>query len=187
MNSSDLSACVRGDSEAWKRLIDEVLPVVSAMVRKTLGPSGRDENRVADTVQEVFVRLIKDDFRLLRQFDPSRARLTTWMALVARSVALNELRRPSPLPLTKAMLDRQDSEVDPEPGPGDTESESILDAIPRDLLSPSQARVMELLYRRSFTVEEAAATLGVARQSVRSLHHKALEKLRGFFRARSND
>jgi RNA polymerase sigma-70 factor (ECF subfamily) len=54
--------------------------------------------------------------------------------------------------------------------------------IPPDLLSPRQALVVEMLYQREMEVAEAAETLGVDPQTVRSTHHKALVKLRAHFR-----
>ncbi len=54
--------------------------------------------------------------------------------------------------------------------------------IPSGLLSPRQALVLELLYRRDLEVADAAAIMGVDRQTVRSMHHKALAKLRTHFR-----
>lgn len=50
--------------------------------------------------------------------------------------------------------------------------------IPAGLLSPRQALVLELLYRRDLEVADAAEIMGVGRQTVRSMHHKALVKLR---------
>ena len=38
-----------------------------------------------------------------------------------------------------------------------------------------------MLYQREMEVSEVAEFLGIAPQTVRSLHHKALTKLRGHF------
>ena len=41
-----------------------------------------------DAAQDVFVRLCAGDFRLLKTYDPARASLATWLAVVARSAAV---------------------------------------------------------------------------------------------------
>ena len=42
---------------------------------------------------------------------------------------------------------------------------------------------MELLYQRDLTPGEAAEIIGIDAQTVRSMHHKALTKLRAHFQA----
>jgi RNA polymerase sigma-70 factor (ECF subfamily) len=54
-------------------------------------------------------------------------------------------------------------------------------AIPPDLLSPRQALILAMLYDREMDPAEVAAALGIEVQTVRSMHHKALAKLRAFF------
>ena len=44
-------------------------------------------------MQEVFLRLCKDGFRLMRTYDPTRAGLSTWLTIVARSTARDVMRR----------------------------------------------------------------------------------------------
>ena len=53
--------------------------------------------------------------------------------------------------------------------------------IPAGLLSPRQELILSLLYDQDMDVAEAAAFLKVEAQTVRSMHHKALTKLRAHF------
>src|SRR5262245_45119868 len=46
-----------------------------------------------DAAQDVFVRLCANDFRLLKTYDPARAGLSTWLAVVSRSAAVDFVRR----------------------------------------------------------------------------------------------
>jgi RNA polymerase sigma-70 factor (ECF subfamily) len=55
--------------------------------------------------------------------------------------------------------------------------------IPPELLSPRQAVVLDMLYRRDMDVAEVAQVLAIDRQTVRSTHHKAMIKLRAHFQA----
>ena len=54
--------------------------------------------------------------------------------------------------------------------------------IPEGLLSERQALVVEMLYRREMEVAEVAKLLNIEPQTVRSTHHKAMEKLRAHFK-----
>jgi len=175
----DLAACLRGEKRAWDALVERVAPIVLAAVRRTLRGFGAShaESDAEDVAQEVFVRLVKDDFRLLRTYDPSRAALSTWLTLVARSVTIDQLRRRR---LPTVPLDEAAAHSAPTPPPASSQALQEL-AVPPDLLSPRQQLVLKLLFEDDLSVEEAARTLGVEAQTVRSTKHKAIEKLRGHF------
>ena len=96
----DLNACIHGDKRAWDAFVDRWAGIIHAAVQRAFqggrGAAARAE--VEDTVQDVFLRLVKDDFRLLRSYDANRASLSTWLTLVARSTAIDRLRRKRPPP-----------------------------------------------------------------------------------------
>jgi RNA polymerase sigma-70 factor (ECF subfamily) len=135
--------------------------------------AGGNDVEVEDIVQDVFVRLCKDDFRLLKQYDPTRAALSTWLTIVARSSARDALRR--------RRLPTQTIDVTPEAAFAIPAKEIERLRIPDGLLSPRQELVLTLLYRRDLDVAEVAEFLGIDPQTVRSTHHKAMLKLRAHF------
>jgi RNA polymerase sigma-70 factor (ECF subfamily) len=147
--------------------------VVYAAVQRRLIPAGRGDE-VDDAVQEVYVKLCKAEFRLLKSYDPARARLSTWLTVVATSASIDYLRRQRTAPV--AIEDAPESCLAVE----DPVFENI--KIPEGLLSGRQALVLELLYRRDLEVSDAAQIMKVDPQTVRSTHHKALTKLRAHFR-----
>jgi len=171
---ADLDALLEGDKAAWDRFVARHAGVIFAAVRRRLVPAGRTAD-AEDVVQDVFVRLCQHDFRLLRSYDAARAKVTTWLTVVANSAAVDHLRR----------LRRRTEDIEAQP-------ESVLAVdpvvreevkIPDGLLSPRQALVLELLYQRDMTPGEAAEAIGIDPQTVRSMHHKALVKLRAHFQA----
>jgi len=165
----DLQALSRGDKSAWDAFVRRYAGLIVAAVRG-VAHSGSD---VEDLVQEVFVRLCKDGFRLVKTYDPSRAGLSTWLTIVARSTARDALRRRQ-LALTPI-------EAVPE-GLLATEPVSAEKLkLPDGLLSPRQKLVLSMLYDQDMEVAEIAAALGVDPQTVRSTHHKAMLKLRSHF------
>lgn len=136
----------------------------------------REANEVEDLAQEVFVRLCKEDFRLLRSHDPARAGLSTWITIVARSTARDAMRRHRPISVAIDVVPEAALAVDP------VEPVQKL-KLPEALLSPRQRQILTMLYDREMDVAEVAVALGIDPQTVRSAHHKAMIKLRAHFKA----
>jgi RNA polymerase sigma factor (sigma-70 family) len=165
-------ALFRGDSSAWQGFVRRYGGLIVAAVRGIALMPGE----VEDLTQEVFVRLCKDQFRLLRSYDPARAALSTWLSIVARSTARDALRR---------------RRVDSVPIENVPEAQLAVDPVepvrklklPEALLSPRQREILGMLYDREMDVAEIARALGIDPQTVRSAHHKAMIKLRAHFRA----
>jgi RNA polymerase sigma-70 factor (ECF subfamily) len=168
--ANDLAALTRGEKDAWDAFVRRYAGLVMAAVRGV----AQDGAEAEDLAQEVFIRLCKDGFRLLKTYDPARAGLTTWLTIVARSTARDAQRR------------RRIQGV-----PIDAVPEAALSVppvepvdklrLPTDLLSPRQREILTMLYDRDMDVAEIAASLNIDAQTVRSMHHKAMLKLRAHF------
>jgi RNA polymerase sigma-70 factor (ECF subfamily) len=169
-----LDRLIVGDKAAWDRFVTRFAPVIFAAIRRKLVPAGRGED-AEDVAQDVFIRLCARDFHVIRRYDASRAKLSTWLTVIAHSAAIDHLRRQKARAQPIETVPERYLAVDPP-------KEPITIDIPPDLLSPRQALVLEMLYRREMEVAEAAQVLGVNPQTVRSTHHKALIKLRAHFR-----
>lgn len=169
-----VAALAGGERGAWNDFVRRFAGIVFAAVQRRLIPAGRPDE-VEDVVQEVFLRLCKAEHRLLRSYDPARARLSTWLTVVATSAAIDHLRRQRMAKV--AIDDAPEASLAVE----DPAFENV--KIPAGLLSARQALVLELLYRRDLEVADAALIMKIDPQTVRSTHHKALTKLRAHFRA----
>ena len=167
----DLQALSRGEKPAWDGFVRRYAGLVVAAVRGV----AHDSSDVEDLVQEVFVRLCKDGFRLLKTYDPARAGLSTWLTIVARSTARDALRR------RQLSLTPIDAVPESALATDSTPPERV--QLPEGLLSPRQKLVLNMLYDRDMDVAEVATALGVDPQTVRSTHHKAMLKLRSHFAA----
>lgn len=165
-------ALLNGDGAAWEGFIRRYGGLIVAAVRG-IAPTHGD---VEDLTQEVFVRLCKNEFRLLRSYDPARASLSTWLTIVARSTARDTLRRrrPESVPI-EAVPEAQLAVAPVEP------VQKL--KLPEALLSPRQREILAMLYDREMDVAEVAQALGIDPQTVRSAHHKAMLKLRAHFKA----
>jgi RNA polymerase sigma factor (sigma-70 family) len=169
----ELDALARGDKGAWEAFVRRYAGLVAAAVRGV----AREAAEVEDLAQEVFLRLCKDDFRLLRSYDPARAGLSTWITIVARSTARDAMRRHRPVLTPIDAVPEGRLAVDP------VEPAQKL-KLPDALLSPRQREILTMLYDREMEVAEIAVTLGIDPQTVRSAHHKAMVKLRAHFKAK---
>ena len=180
----DLRACLAGRKDAWDAFVRASAPVIYAAVQRSirsrrLGVTHPGD--VDDRVQDVYVRLLREDARLLRTFDPRRASLATWLSIIARTVvhehfqkkrlptvALNEGDPDSSIPPTSAQHTKSPSSRHEQPTPN----------VSLDILTVQQRQVIEMLFDQDLSVEQAAARLGVDPQTIRSAKHKALTRLR---------
>jgi len=173
----NLKKLVRGDRKTWNEFVDRFSPVIYAAVWKIFRTHLTDVNDcdVEDAVQGVFLRLIRDDFRLLKSYNPRRASPVTWLTIVTRSTAIDCLRRRK---LATVSLDAQGPDISAPRRPTGTATVKI---IPPGILSPRQELVLKLIFDRGMDAGEIAGLLGVSPQTIRSTRHKALVKLRKFF------
>ncbi len=166
------AALLKCDPDSWEDFVRRYGGLIVAAVR-SLAPA---PGEIEDLTQDVFVRLCKDDFRLLRSYDPARASISTWLTIVARSTARDALRRRRAEAVPIESVPEGRLAVEPvEP--------AIRLKLPEALLSPRQREILAMLYDREMEVAEIARVLGIDAQTVRSTHHKAMIKLRAHFKA----
>ncbi len=202
-----VEACLAGDRAAGEKLAERLAPVVWNQAWRYVGQA-HGSAEAEEVFQNVFVRLLDSGGRILRQFDPARGDLETYVAVLARSTALDHLRRHR----SEERLRHTESELTtisnhaPAPGappqsdrtelpplPAETNPDSACPGGPWDLSSPrlsaalgslgeNERRTIELLFRHGLDVESAALRLGVSPATIRSAKSHALKKLRAFLR-----
>jgi RNA polymerase sigma-70 factor (ECF subfamily) len=165
----DLAALGSGDKKQWDAFVRRYAGLILTAVRS----QARGAAELDDLVQEVFLRLCKNGFRLLKSYDATRAGLSTWLTIVARSTARDVMRRRTPQTTPYDLAPEMALSVTAEP------VERI--KVPDGLLSGRQRLVLTMLYERDMDVNDAAIAMGVDPQTVRSTHHKAMLKLREHF------
>ncbi|MGD9879866.1 MAG: RNA polymerase sigma factor [Reyranella sp.] len=173
LNQIDLRALQAGDKRTWDAFVGASAPLINAVVRRSLVSYRLSEEDVLDAAQDVYVRLCANGFRLLKTYDAERASLSTWLAVVSRSAAIDHARRrrqaTQPLDeVPEARLAVEDRYV-----------EKL--KIPAGLLTERQILILKCLYDEERDVAEIAKLLNIDAQTVRSTHHKALVRLRAHF------
>lgn len=174
----DLRSLAAGHKRTWDAFVVAASPLISAVVRRALSSYRLSEDDVMDASQDVFVRLCANDFRLLKTYDPARAGLSTWLAVVARSAAVDYARRRRQA--TAPIDDVPESVLAVE----DRHVEKL--KIPDGLLTERQTLILKFLYDEERDVAEIAQILKIDAQTVRSTHHKALLRLREHFKEESS-
>jgi RNA polymerase sigma factor (sigma-70 family) len=174
LNQIDLRALAAGQKRVWDAFVAASTPLINAVVRRTLASYRLSEDDVMDAAQDVYLRLCANDFRLLKTYDPARAGLSTWLAVVARSSAVDHARRRRQA--TTPLDDVPETALAVE----DRHVEKL--KVPEGLLTERQTLILKYLYDEERDVVEIAQLLKIDAQTVRSTHHKALLRLREHFR-----
>jgi RNA polymerase sigma-70 factor (ECF subfamily) len=167
----DFPALLKGDRGAWHEFVDLFGPVIHGTVRAQLLRAGFGDEDFAEVVQNVFLRLCNEDFRLLRTYDPTRASLGTWLRVVSGSSAIDFQRRQKRTLSLDEVAEKPFAEPAHEPVPLN---------IPENLLTARQRLVLTMSYDRDMEVADIAVALGITAQTVRSMRHKAIERLRAW-------
>ncbi len=166
---------VRGDQSAWNGFVQRYSRVIYGAIYKVLSARGRaSDDDAVDVAQDVFVRICKDDFRLLKRYEPERSAITTWLTVVSTSVTKDYLRKKRAV---NVPLDEMPAEL---VSVAPVMPEEKLQ-FPEGLLSPRQTLVLQMLFEQDLDVSEVAEILEIDPQTVRSTQHKALVKLRKIY------
>jgi RNA polymerase sigma-70 factor (ECF subfamily) len=153
-----------GDHEALAELFDLQSRLVSAVALRVV----RDRAEAEDVVQETFLQV----WRQAGRFDPSRGRPEAWLCTIARTRALDRLRRRAA---------RREEQAEPPP------SSAALPACPAEAhlvrkalagLSEDQRRALELAYYEGLTQSEIATRLGEPLGTIKTRIRTALIRLR---------
>jgi RNA polymerase sigma-70 factor, ECF subfamily len=162
----------RGDPDALAQAHRDYGGAVLAYLRQLI----KDPGGAEDVHQEVFLEV----WRRGPSFDPARAGLGTWILLIARSRAIDNLRRrvPEPRdPQAPAALATGEAEQDPETSP-DALVERWGMAMRLGRLPEHEASVLRMRFHEGLSQSEIAARTGVPLGTVKTHMVRALRRLR---------
>src|SRR5471032_551296 len=128
----ELSKCFEGDAQAWHDFVSTYAPIIFTTVRQTIIRHciSYSDADIHDTTQDVFVKLLDKNFRVLRTYDPLRADISHWLAIIARRVAIDGIRK-------RRLAVCADDEPELLAAPESTEAPERI-RLPLELLSPRQ-------------------------------------------------
>ncbi|MCA9525218.1 MAG: sigma-70 family RNA polymerase sigma factor [Myxococcales bacterium] len=184
-------ACLDGDRRAGRALLDRLLPVVHARVRRCLRGASLEGVDAEDLVQAIWVGLLAEDGRVLRAWDPTRgASLQNYVGQIAQRKTLNALEHAraarrgggaAGLPLDEA----RDEALGP-PADARAEDRDLLDRLATHLKAALPERgwlVFRLLYTDGCEVGEVADALQVTAQVVYNWRFRIRKEAEAFLAA----
>lgn len=159
----------RRDRAALERVYDEYAPTVFGYLINRLGDRGAAE----DVHQQVFLEV----WQRGPSYDPERASIFTWIMTIARSRAVDELRRrrPEPQDPTGELHPVEDS--DPEGSP-DALMERWRVAHLLSRLRPEEAELLRMRFYESLSQTEIAERTKIPLGTVKMRMVAALRRLR---------
>ena len=178
-----LAEVLQGRRLAWnefRRRYDNL--VVGCVLRVLRRYGARHTNAdLADLVSEVWVALVRDDYRRLRLYDPDRGyRLTSWLGLISTNTTIDQLRVRQAEPayledMTGAerfMVDdtRPDARLE-------VEQSALLARHALSQLSNDEQQFVMWCYHDERAPAEMAVDLGVTINTIYSRKFKVREKL----------
>jgi RNA polymerase sigma-70 factor (ECF subfamily) len=159
----------RRDPDAVRALYAEYGPGALALLHDAI------HDRAA--VEDVYQQVLLEAWQRGRSFDPARASLRTWLATIARSRAIDHLRRRVPEPHDPADAYCGRDHGDP--------WESVTQLVDRvtleqllERLTPDEAEVVRLRYRLGLSQRQISAHTGIPLGTVKSRTASGLRRLR---------
>jgi RNA polymerase sigma factor (sigma-70 family) len=167
----------------YSHCVDYVTRTAAGVLRACATGSARGSGEMAaalaDVVQEVFVKAFAPDAR--RRFDESRP-YEPYLGQIARNVAVDHWRQmrryvPSDLDQLIEKLSVEEAEANLRNDWSDPDTIAVVERYLASLDGATR-RIHEALYVQGLSQREAAAALGLGRQTIRSTEAKLRRELR---------
>ncbi len=162
-----LTRSCAGDANAYATIVDQYKTALYTHCFVLL----RDENIAEDIAQETFISA----YYALDTFNPSKAKLSTWLFTIATNKALNWLKREARM---VAADDRLIASITTT-APGPVESalhQELYAAVAR--LRPKYRAIISLYYWQGFSYRDIARTISAPEGSVKVWMQRAKHNLR---------
>ena len=168
-----------GNSEAYRRLLEQVTPYVRSLAMRL----SRDPSDVEDAVQDVLltVHAIRHTYDPSRPFGPwlvaiAHRRIVDWLRRRGRTRSRETAIEPSheTFPALRTNIDEAGSD-----------RRALRAAV--ESLPPAQRQAIKLLKLQEMSLKEAAAVSGISIASLKVATHRALKRLRRMLAGRRED
>jgi RNA polymerase sigma-70 factor (ECF subfamily) len=176
-----LKRCLGSAPGSWNDFVDRFLSLIYHVIGYTahLRSVRLSPEDVEDIAAEVLLKLVANDFKVLREFR-GHASLATYLAVIARRICVNELVRRAQV---KEAIKRGESrlpEVEPDDAPAAVKGMERLDEVERLLrkLSGKEREIVRLFYLEARTYEEISTETDVPVNTIGAILSRARKKLR---------
>ncbi len=159
---------IDGNEDEWESFFADFTPIIKASVYHYCF----DKSQIFDITQNVYLKLTKNEYKILKTYDAKKASLSTWISIIAKREAIDFLRNDK----THLHEEFNNNTLDFKNKSHITDANRI--EIPLDILTSREKLILHLSYKKEFSQEQIAKILNIKVQSLRNSKHKALEKLR---------
>ncbi len=187
-----VQSCVKGDKQSWDTFVEKYSRLIYTYIRSILklkGLSVSQEN-IDDLFQEIFLALVKDDFKKLKTFKAKNGcSLASWLRQVTVNFTIDYIRKLKPV----TSLEEQDQEglslkeilPDTSPLPGEMLMQKerfsqLKDCI--EELDTEDKYFLELYIHRGFTLAELEGVLRISRAAVDMRKYNIVARLKECFK-----
>lgn len=190
--------CVEGGRPAWDRLVSQYAKLVHHSIGSAM--KVRDEESQNEIFQNVFLALLEDDYRRLRQFAwKNGSSISTWLRLISRNITVDFLRKHIRNKEKNSSLDAEMSKDEGRPVTGhdrygdetyvpesdmlkaedESENSEAINALLGliETLPASDQQLLKYVYWEHMAFEEIAPLMGKSRDALYMQHMRIKEKI----------
>lgn len=159
-----------GDRDAYRELLEDVIPYVRAIASRRLSNPADVEDAIQDVL--LTIHAIRHTYDSTRPFAP-------WLAAIAERRVIDHVRRTSRSAARQTSLEKEHETFAAPQTNIDTalaDSDSLAKAM--DSLTPAQREAVSLLKLKELSLKEAAAASGLSVAALKVAMHRAMKRLR---------
>ena len=182
-----LNACVQGNKETWNTFVERYTNLIYHTINKTLKTYSSDllYQTVSDIHNSVFLSLIENDYRKLKQYEGRNGcTVASWLMVVTNNFTLNFIKKQKQhIPIednTTDNIDVIEKVSSPQQQPDEELSEKEYREVFKELTNELNANDMlflKLYYEKELPPEEIAEILNLTVSTVYSKKNRIREKL----------
>lgn len=183
-----LTASIQGDKAAWDRFVEKYTDLIYNTILKTLRIYHSDflYQDLADIHNNIFLSLIEDDYKKLRQYKGiNGCTVSSWIMVIATNTTLNYIKRNKTSISLDDPLDEdrslRDTISDPQPSVIKQMEESEQSEILREImdgLGSDDKLFLGYYYEEELSPEEIAGIMNLSVSAIYSKKSRIIEKLK---------
>lgn len=178
-----LKRCLSKDPGSWNDFVDRFLSLIYHVIGYTahlrsykLSPEDHE-----DVAAEVLLKIVSDDFKVLRQFR-GNASLATYLTVIARRIAVLELARRQQVKDSIRRGDVLSAGIEPDDAPVAQKGMESLEEVEKLLrrLKGREREIVRMYYLEGRTYEEISTEVNVPVNTIGATLSRARKKLREY-------
>jgi RNA polymerase sigma factor (sigma-70 family) len=178
-----IAGCVRGEKAAWDSFVLQYSSLVYHTIKKTLSLHHVEPHAdlVEDLYQELFLSLLRNEYKKLRQFKGAYGcSLASWLRLLTARLTIDFLRKQA---TASGEVPSAMSRHGPDPAEPlvNEQRERLLNQAIQTLSSRDRI-LLDLCYRQALAAEEVAGLLKTSVNAVYAQKSRVLDKIREVLR-----